>query len=167
MNPEEYGANYKEHLLKQYELYVQMADKISERRDKANVFYTTLLTGLFAVVSIVGSIENHDSLLSTIGILLVSMVGILLCIIWYFNIESYRQLNSGKFKIIHKMEKNLPFRCYDEEWEVLGRGQDSKKYRRLTRVEHFVPLVLAVPYLGLALCFLFRLCAFLVQYSRR
>jgi hypothetical protein len=28
----EYGEHYQDHLLEQYKLYVQMADKISERR---------------------------------------------------------------------------------------------------------------------------------------
>lgn len=62
-------------------------------------------------------------------------------------IRSYRQLNSGKFKVIHEIEKELPIAAYDKEWEILGRGKQPGKYLQLTRVEQWVPLVLSIPYL--------------------
>ena len=50
----EYGEKYQEHLLEQYKLYVQMADKISERRQSANTFFLTINTVLIAFLGIVG-----------------------------------------------------------------------------------------------------------------
>ncbi len=40
------------------------------------------------------------------------------------------------------MEEALPFAGYTKEWSVLGTEKGGKKYRRLTRVEERVPLVL-------------------------
>jgi hypothetical protein len=45
------------------------------------------------------------------------------------------------------LEQYLPFDCYEREWQILGAGEECEKYLQLTRVEHFVPFVLAVPYL--------------------
>ena len=36
MDREEYGTNYQAHLLEEYKLYVEMADRVSQRRAVAN-----------------------------------------------------------------------------------------------------------------------------------
>lgn len=41
-----YGPEYKPHLLELYKLYVEMADHISDRREKANSFFLTINTAL-------------------------------------------------------------------------------------------------------------------------
>ena len=45
-----YGEKYDEHLLQQYLLYVQMADKISERRSLANTFFLTANTAILSAI---------------------------------------------------------------------------------------------------------------------
>ena len=75
----------------------------------------------------------------------------LLSFTWYRLIVSYRQLNSGKFKVIHAIESQLPLRPYDAEWTAVGRGENPKLYRPFTAIETWVPWVFLVLYLGLAL----------------
>ena len=101
-----------------------MADNISERRDRANAFYLTLLSGLLVVVSAIIAIWGADSVITSLMVAVIGLVGLALCAVWFINIRSYRQLNTGRFAVIHRMEQELPFACYDEEWEVLGRGVD-------------------------------------------
>ena len=72
------------------------------------------------------------------------------------NIRSYRQLNSGKFQVIHELEKKLPFACYDREWSLLGGGQDGQTYLQLSRVEQYLPFFLAIPYVLLLIYLLWR-----------
>lgn len=150
----EYGEAFKQHLLEQYKLYVEMADRISTRRVQTNRFYISLLSGLLALLSIVVG-RNIFSDFQTIAFMAVAILGLVLCALWNVNIRSYRQLNSGKFKVIHEMEQHLPFPCYDKEWEILGEGTEGKTYLQLTRVEQYVPFVLAVPYLLLLIHSLF------------
>jgi hypothetical protein len=150
----EYGEAFKQHLLEQYKLYVEMADRITTRRTQTNRFYISLLSGLLALLSIVGS-RNMFRDFQTIAFMAVAILGLVLCTLWNVNIRSYRQLNSGKFKVIHEMEQHLPFPCYNKEWEILGEGKESKAYLQLTRVEQYVPFVLAVPYLLLLIYSLF------------
>jgi len=134
--------------IEQYTIYVRMADQVSARRNEANKFYISLLTALLALLSILLE-GGFTSIPANITLLAVSVLGVLLCIVWMTNIRSYSQLNSGKFKVIHEMEDFLPFQCYKREWELLGKGSHSNRYLQLTRVEQVVPLIMALPYLGL------------------
>lgn len=143
---EKYGDKFQDHLIEQYKLYVEMADRVSTRRAQTNRFYISLLSGLLALLSIVVTREVFNGILSVIFVA-VGILGIVLCFLWYINICAYRQLNSGKFKVIHEMEQRLPFPAYEREWVILGKGKESKKYLKLTRIEQCVPFALAIPYL--------------------
>ena len=151
MEKEKYGEHYQPHLLEQYKLYVEMADRISARRGQTNSFYISLLSGLLAVLSLStdkqATITTHYKVL----LLVVSAAGLILCFVWLLNIRSFKQLNSAKFMVVHEIEEFLPFACYDREWEIIKKTRDDK-YLQQTRIEQFVPLLLALPYLGL-LCY--------------
>jgi len=157
MNINKYDEKFGEHLLEEYKLYVEMVDRISERRMQTNKFYISLLSGLLALLSILVSVGKFNQSLIFI---IVSLLGMALCILWHINIRSYRQLNSGKFKVIHEMEQHLPFPCYGREWELLGEGKEKSKYLQLTRVEKYIPLILAIPYIFL---FLYTLASLLIS----
>lgn len=143
-------------LLEQYKLYVEMADRISSRRAETNKFYISLLTALLAILALVVE-KNIFSNIQSFVFIAIAILGLALCFVWIVNIRSYSQLNTGKFKVIHDMEKQLPYPCYDREWEILGRGTDRRKYFQLTRIEQYVPLLLAVPYLLLLVYSLYTL----------
>ena len=149
MDEKEYGDNYKSHLLEQYKVYVEMADRISQRRDQSNRFYGSLLTGIVAMIAVVDRIANLQSNTGFSGFILISVAvaGIVLCAVWFINIRSYKQLNSAKFKIIHEIEELLPFPLYKKEWKYLRPLNDKHKYFQLTRVEQLVPLIFLIPYI--------------------
>ena len=92
--------------------------------------------------------------------IITSIVGILLCIIWFSLIRSYKSLNSGKFKVIIEIEKLLgDYHPYDREWDLLGRGEDKKLYSLLTYVESKIPLIFAFLYVFfIVLYFLEKSC---------
>lgn len=142
----DYGENFQTHLLEQYKIYVEMTDRVSARRLQTGSFYISLLSGLLAIISITGNKELFSGS-QKIVLFSISLLGITLCFIWNANINSYKQLNSLKFKVIHEMEQLLPFACYDREWQFLNDSKSGKKYFRLTVVEQYVPLVIAIPYI--------------------
>jgi hypothetical protein len=150
LGSEQYGEKFKDHLLEQYKLYVEMADRVSNRRAQTNQFYVSVISALLGIVTIASSIVGNQILTSTklsnTAFLAVSLLGLFLCTIWFINIFSYRQLNSGKFQVIHEIEQWLPYACYDREWIVLGKGRDVRKYLPLTHVEQYVPVLLAIPF---------------------
>lgn len=133
----DYGEHYKPHLLEQYKLYVEMADRISARRQTANSFFLSVNT---AIIALIGYI-NFASKTTTNFYWLVSLAGMVLCYMWYRLIRSYKGLNSAKFKVIHEIEQKLPFAPYDTEWDKAGRGKDPKLYLPCTHIEMVIPWV--------------------------
>jgi len=142
----DYGGSFQTHLLEQYKIYVEMADRVSARRLQTGSFYISLLSGLLAIISITGNKALFDGS-QKIVLFSISLLGIALCCLWGANINSYKQLNSLKFKVIHEMEQFLPFACYEREWQFLQKNQSGKKYFRLTALEQYIPIVIAIPYL--------------------
>lgn len=155
-----YGENYQEHLLEQYKLYVEMMDRVSARRVQTNSFYISLLSGLLALLSLVGN-KNISNFKNTdfqhIAILVLAISGMILCFVWYINIHSYKYLNSIKFKVINEMEEHMPFSCYDREWKILKTDKKYQGYLTQTQIEKHIPFFLAIPYIGLFIYFLFSL----------
>lgn len=144
---ESYGPEYDKHLFEQYKLYVEMADRISARRMLANSFFVGVHTALITAFTV---LLKEDILHRSIVGYAPFVAVILLCFVWWRIVGSYRQLNSGKFKVVHALESRLPVAPYDAEWVVLGSGKNPNLYRPLTHVENWVPLCFALLYLLLA-----------------
>lgn len=141
-------------LLEQYKLFVEMADRNSGRRGTTNKFYITLLTGLLAVLSWAATNTLLCDVFNLL-LLLISIMALSLCGIWFLNINSYKQMNRGKFDVIFEMEKQLPFPCYNMEWKILDSGTNYKNYLEYTRIEKFIPVILAIPYFVLLIYAIF------------
>jgi len=130
-------------LIDQYTAYVNTTLDVSNRRLRNNRFYVLLLSGTLAVISVLANTE----IIQEFGLLLAGSLGLTLCILWYLSIISYKQLNSGKYRVIEEMEEDLPFDPFGREWEILDRGENWGTYITHTRVERKIPGVLALPYL--------------------
>ena len=139
--PEDYGEKHSEHALEIYKLYVEMADRVSARRQKANSFFLTINTAIVALVGYVqlGSGTQEGRSLHW----LVALAGMVLCYLWHRLIKRYDELNAAKFhKVIVEAEKQLPLRPYYAELSHLGlREADSRKQLSLTNIEVMVPWV--------------------------
>lgn len=131
----------KEMIVEQYKLYVEMADKISQQRTLTNSFYITINTALLAFVGLKGDAMD-------VFLYVVAGAGIVLSILWFFNVRSYRQLNSGKFQIIHQMEEVMPFKAYKTEWDTLGKGKKWSIYWPVSHIEKWIPIVFLILYLS-------------------
>lgn len=148
----EYGERYQDHLLEQYKLYVQMADKISERRQSTNTFFLTVNTTLIAFLGVIAKLGVGGALPypPLPWVLAVSAAGVVLCYSWYRLAHSYKGLNSGKFRVIHTLESKLPSSPYDAEWVSLGEGEDPKRYLPFTHIETKIPWVFVGLYIAFA-----------------
>lgn len=140
---EKYGDEYREHLLEIYKLYVEMADRIGARRDRANSFFVAANAALLAVLwKLITAADAQPGIEG----LLPPLAGILLCAFWRRTITSYRQLSSGKFTVILAMETSLPLAPFRAEWDALGKGSVPRLYRPLTRIEACIPAIFALLY---------------------
>ena len=138
-NSEESGSQLNKNedlnpIIEIYKMYAEMADNISERRDKSNVFFLSLNSAVLGFGGILTSNINPWTLN------LLSMVSFWVCIIWFTIILQYRKLNEKKFEVINNIEKQLPISPYTDEKKLL----DAKKgnyYISLTKIEILIPLL--------------------------
>jgi len=144
-----------------YLMAIEMADRVSSRRMLANGFFLSVHT---ALVTILGF--SYQSLASGQKplLLIISMMGFLLALTWFFALRSYRRLNRAKFNVINEMETSLPEQYFTKEWAELTRTtagdvelkglrarwmKFKDRYTTLTNVESIVPLVFALIYIAL------------------
>lgn len=131
-------------LLEQYKLYVEMANAVSTRRERANAFALSMNTG---VVVLIGYSQTRESLpVAPNTFWIVAIAGIVLNWVWYRTLRSYRDLSTAKFKVIHRIERQLVISPFDAEWEAVQRGANPALYRPLTHVENWVPRVFCALY---------------------
>ena len=76
---------------------------------------------------------------SVLDALILTLVGIAFCVLWLRGIQSYADLNSGKFEIILSLERLLGSKPFFAEWEVLERGSNAVRYVPFRIVEALVP----------------------------
>lgn len=144
--PSSYGPKFQDHLLEQYRLYVESAQRISERRLHSGNFFLAINSSLVAVFGItLSSFGKHRWNVA------IPLAGVLVSLVWLRVVKSYKDLNTAKFKVIHELEAYLPAALFKYEWHVCGWGADPKKYRPLTHSEQWVPVAFIIFYIILAL----------------
>ncbi|TSB21548.1 RipA family octameric membrane protein [Streptomyces benahoarensis] len=145
IGPSDYSGGeetYHGAVLEQYKLCVEMADRVSSRRNLTNTFFLTLNTAVVAAAAAGGGI--HGSLWVRLAGLVILLTQ---CLAWFVTMRSYRQLNAAKYAVIGALERRLPALAYsDAEWGALGEGRDWRRYLPLTHVEQWVPLIFAAAY---------------------
>lgn len=141
-------SNARSDLLDLYKLAVEMADRISARRGSANAYFLSVQT---ALVTLVGFGFPKLSESPWWASLAVTLGGITLSAAWWLQLRSYRDLNDAKFKVINKIEEDLPVKIFAEEWQILKASEPipawRKRYAELGTSERIVPAVFIVAHL--------------------
>jgi EamA domain-containing membrane protein RarD len=124
-----------EHSLKQYKIYLDMIERISDRRMVTHNFFISIIT---AVITLIVVLASSDVFASNKGFILSFLCAFVfgICKIWIDSLGSFAKLNSAKFKILFQIEKDLPYKCLMDEWELL---KNDSSYRLLSENEKRVP----------------------------
>lgn len=124
--------NKEQIILNQWQVCVEMANSISQRRDTSNNVFITLN------IAFSGFMLN-----SSASLILLCFIGFILCIIWFSFINNFKRLNREKFAIIKKLEEYLPTKPFtDEEIALLN----DKKYENFTDLECLFPFIFGIFY---------------------
>ena len=75
--------NNQENLMQQYKLYVELVDRISQRRALSNTFYLTLNVALLSFIA------GFKDSVGMFYLWFVLVSGILVSLVWFFTIKSY------------------------------------------------------------------------------
>lgn len=148
ISPDNYGSKeqYFEHILEQYKIAVEMADRVSARRNLANTFFLTLHTLAIGTASFV---FEKGPRTSSPWLNIFPLIALLvLCYVWWRLLRSYRQLNQAKYQVIGEFERKLPTSPYwSAEWKLLEEGKNPAVYKPLSDVENWVPIIFGCLYI--------------------
>lgn len=137
---------YQNHILEQYKLYIETTDKISSRRNAANIFFLTLNS---TILGAIGFSFEKIHLVNPKWLVSIPILSILILVLaWIGLIRAYGKINTAKFKVIGKLEEKLPASPYWlAEWQELGEGKSLRKYFPLTALENIVPIIFGIIYI--------------------
>lgn len=138
-------------LLEQYKFYVEISDRISQRRMNTNTFFISVNTLLLTIASSLKNVTLSE-------VVFIGILGCILSFVWNLNLNSYIQLNSGKYRVIHEIENLLPLSLYAYEWDILGKGKEKNKYWKLSCVEKFVPTIFCIIYIIFTVNCIMNIC---------
>ena len=114
-------------ILEIYKMFADSTQHISDCRQHSNQFYILLNSGVIAYNSLFPSF-------------LIITLGILINIVWFLKIQSYKRLNKAKFKVIEKIEKRLPIQVYNHEYLVLK----QLGHKALSYYESLIPCIFII-----------------------
>lgn len=141
-----------EMILDQYKLFVETTEKVYEKRQTTNSFFVSLNAGICAVIGYLFAKDADPALRSMAWLL--PLFGLILSYYWAMTILSYKQLATGKFKIIDLIEKKLPLALFSAEWSALANGENHNVYQPVTTLEIRIAWVFVVVYAIVLLTFI-------------
>jgi hypothetical protein len=129
-----------------YKIMVASSEALVGRRQGVNTFFLTMNGLLLTTVGLLLRGGAQDVRFEAAAIVVVAVAGVVLCFAWRSLLISFGQLNTGKFKIINRMEAELAAAIFEAEWEALERGENPRVYRSFTSREIVVPVALFLLY---------------------
>ena len=150
MTPEKYGEQYSDHLLEQYKIYVEMTDRVTQRKEQTNRLYVTLFSALIAAFSFaISSLPENLAFQIFPGLpivaIVVGMAGILLAMTWFLNLYVLERERLAKSRTIVGMESQLAFPAFQREGEISIYARSSPVFKlsvfRLYRPDYLLPWI--------------------------
>lgn len=144
-----YGPKYKDHFLNQYRLFIDSVNYTSALKLKLNTFFLTINTAIITAAGFV--LANNGVFKTAVWHKMIPLSGILICVIWWGVIYTYKQRNIIKLRIVHCLEEHLPLALYKTEWNLMEANHDNWLKKILFRIDLFVPMVFGILYIIFAL----------------
>lgn len=135
-------------LLDQYKLCVEMADHLSARRILINNSFITMMGAGAFIYSGAPQYFKDANLpnLANFFQLGITLGCIVLSVMWYATILTYRRLAGAKFRVIQEMEEFLPAKPFQMEWKYLAEhsGGRVNEFLSLSWIELRVPIIAGI-----------------------
>jgi len=117
--------NQEELIFQQYKLYTEQKENFVDRSFKTNKFYLVLVLALILIGFLTKDYSFAFRLSSTF---VFSIVGAIICVLWWINIDSYNFLLKVKLsKVVEEIEKSLPVQPYTKEFMAIKDLRQNKR----------------------------------------
>ena len=128
----------RDRLFELYKIMVASSEGLVARRQGVNTFFLTINGAILTAAGLVLGLKGHNRVEAG-GLIVLSIAGAILALAWRSLLTSFGQLNTGKFRVINRIEQEFPAAIYLAEWKALGEGKDRRKYRTFTSREVWAP----------------------------
>ena len=116
----------------QYKIFIDSAEKNSDKRITQNNIYLTINLAFVSYICTQNFVIKQS--------IIMIIIGILICIIWFCTINNYSKRNKVKFEIINESEYG---KLYKEEWKRIS------ILTALTTYEKISSLIFIILYIAL------------------
>jgi len=147
-----------------YNAYLDDLGRIGSHHTQTRAFYVSIISVLLVFLSSSGS-EKALLSIPLQGQLVISLLGIILCLAWFSHTLLFDSLYNVKFDNLRKMEKafTFPYHIFEEEEKMLFPKKHAlegkNKYSWFTKIESIVALLVGVPFLIILIIVLFNIFA--------
>lgn len=104
--------------IEQYKIMVSSTEKVTDARMKVNNLFFTITSSILSVAFVLGKTYSFVPL-SVLAMAVLTLLALLTTFFWDKLVSSYGKLNTGKFKLIDRLEKELRTNLFEEEWRIL------------------------------------------------
>lgn len=129
----------KEYRFEQYKIFVESAEKNSEKRVTQNNIYLTINLAFLSYI-----LFQNPNLVETI---ITSFVGLIICLVWLLTIINFCKRNKVKFDIINEMEEEFG-NLYKEEWKRISILTPLSTYEKFLAII-FMMVYIIIPILNI------------------
>jgi len=117
--------------IEQYKIMVSSTEKVTDSRSKVNSLFFTITSTILSISFLV--IKNYEFKIVSVGAtIILALLALTTTFFWEKLIASYGKLNTGKFKLVDRLEKELRTNMFEEEWKILT---NDIKYQSNTKTE--------------------------------
>ncbi|MGN1312409.1 MAG: hypothetical protein ACI4U4_05325 [Bacilli bacterium] len=127
----------KEYEFDQYKIFIESAEKSSEKRISQNNIYLTINLAFLSYV-----LFQNPSIKET---LVTSFIGVVICVIWLLTIINYCKRNKVKYDIINEKEEKFGS-LYKEEWKRISVLTPLSTYEKILSIV-FMLIYIIIPIL--------------------
>lgn len=134
--------------IEQYKIMVSSTEKVTDARMKVNNLFFTITSSILSVAFVLGKTYSFIPL-SVLAMTVLTVLALLTTYFWDKLVNSYGKLNTGKFKVIDRIEKELRTNMFEEEWRILTQEINYEPNTRtetkiVERFRLFIFLTLAI-----------------------
>lgn len=111
-------------IFQEYKLYAEQKENFIDRNFQTNKFYMISFVAIIFAMIFTNNVVFMEKISA---IMLFSLLGVSLCVLWWMNVDSYNTLIKIKYaNVIEKLEEKLPIKPFTDEYKGIEEFRNKK-----------------------------------------
>lgn len=146
-------------ILEQYRIYSDAKEKFIERQFASNRFYLVINLAILIISYVLATLFPQYG-----PVIILSIIGIAISILWWLNIDSYQSLIKIKYaKVLEYLETKLPEQPYHKEYVDYEQMKKRKHLIVFGDFQKVLALVIVCVYAFVCIHYVFNIIKFQIM----